>query len=157
MADLASKIRSLESQSGEVASGVFERSLSVGHCSLVLFAVISMQSPSAESMIWIITILSPLQAFIDTAQLKSDLADARSEAETCIAVLSVDATQEGAAPASAEVEELRRQLEVASEAANACLLQMGTAEPNDEAREQLWIPHCQQPPSCIPVSVRVCI
>lgn len=66
------------------------------------------------------------QGFVDTARLKSALSEARSEAETCLAGLD--------AGVSDEVDELRKQLQQAQEAASSCLLQMNTAAPSDEAR-----------------------
>lgn len=66
------------------------------------------------------------QGFVDKAQLKSALTEAQVEAETCLASLDD-------AGASAEVGELRKQLVEARDAANSCLLQMGSSVPSDEA------------------------
>lgn len=65
------------------------------------------------------------------AQLKSALSDARSEAETCLAVLT-DSAAEGGAPGPAGDAELRKQLQEARDAAESYLMRMGSAAPTDE-------------------------
>lgn len=72
------------------------------------------------------------QGYVDTARLRSALSDAQAEAETCLASL------DGAS--SLEVNELRRQLHEARDAASSCLVQMGSAAPSDEVcRAQLGV------------------
>lgn len=143
-AELTARVRTLESAGSEATSAVFDRAVSVrpsGAASPPLRPTRPVVLPCIRA--------NPLgrpaalcnrcsQAFVDQAQLKSALADAQSEAETCIAVLSADAVTEGGAAGSADVAELRRQLQDARDAANACLVQMGTAAPDDQVRGNEW-------------------